>query len=419
MLCSRTERGSVRLHFPALISLSIAGNNFHTFDTAHIGLSAFALSTVSTLILDNNAFTSLVPLCKSIMQVFPNMASLSLQHNRVSSLTDPESTAEESLPIYTSVTSVSLSHNAITTRTLISSLPQLFPNLTSLRVSGNPFFHKPSSSSAAHTDEAAFSLTLARLPSLKTLNYSPITDKDRMDGELYYLSVAGKEISQLSQRTGGFPTSEDLKTLRQTWNRYEELCAKYEIENVLGMLLVSASNSSTAAVGTPTADSAPQTHPTGTARSKYPPGTLGARLLTITFLLSDNNDNSNNKNSSTNQSHTITLALTLDIYRVKGLLLRARGREWNLRPLAFDLEILSLPNSNSNSNSDGAESGGGEVVNGNGYAHAEYEEIPDSTRRIGDWIPEGMRECVVRVRRRKEAVEGVAQRMDLQRLMVV
>ena len=163
------------------------------------------------------------------------------------------------------------------------------------------------------------------------------------------------------------------------------------------MLLASAPKSSTVRIGTLDSGSARQVnHHTSTPSSKYPPGSLGARLVTITFLLSDNNNN-DKKDSTTAQSHTLTLPRTLDIYRVKALLLRARGKEWGLRPLAFDLQLLSPSNGD-----DG-----------------EYEEIPDSTRRIGDWIEEGLWECTIRVKPRDTGDEVVQRTMDLGRLMVV
>ncbi len=73
--------------------------------------------------------------------------------------------------------------------------------------------------------------------------------------------------------------------------------------------------------------------------------------------------------------------------------MRKVGREWGLRPLEFIFEIVQET---------------GEQV----------EEIPDSTRKIGDWMPEGVGDVVVRVRPRP-AVSGMEDgigRLALERL---
>lgn len=220
------------------------------------------------------------------------------------------------------------------------------------------------------------------------LNYSAVTDKDRMDGELYYLSLAEKEIQSAFGNTGSLESGE-AKAVLHDWGRYAELCRKYERENVVEKLAAQASNTRGTAVAGPQKQI-----------SRYPPNSLGARLVTITFCFHPGGTTTTKKVDSV----ALTLPRTLDVYRVKSLLMRKVGREWGLRPLAFVFELFTPPDG------DGMEGGHGE--------EGERELIPDSTRKIGDWIKEGEGECVVWVKPRRET--GVeAEKMDLSSLMTM
>ena len=102
----------------------------------------------------------------------------------------------------------------MTSFSFVSCLPPLFPNLTSLRISGNPVF-------ATITTEEAFILTLARIASLQILNYSTIKPGERTNAELYYLGKIGKELSTLP--------IERERAILFNHPRYEELCALHGI----------------------------------------------------------------------------------------------------------------------------------------------------------------------------------------------
>lgn len=62
-------------------------------------------------------------------------------------------------------------------------------------------------------------LTLARLGSLKTLNYSPITPKERLNAESYYLSLIVKEVS--------FAPEKEEAAILASHPRYKWLCEEY------------------------------------------------------------------------------------------------------------------------------------------------------------------------------------------------
>ncbi|ERF70687.1 hypothetical protein EPUS_02553 [Endocarpon pusillum Z07020] len=393
MLTRRNKDGSIDLLFPSLKSLSVAGNNLSTFFAPTPPSVSIVLTTVKTLVMDMNTFTSLVPLCISLIPLFPTLTTLSLQHNKISTFNSSTSTTDQPTPLYPSITTLNLSHNAITDSRVVSSLPELFPNLTSLQVSDNPFFSNLTSRTTHGIEDAAFLITVARLPTLTMLNYTSITEKDRMDGELYYLSVAEKEIQKALQNTQS-TTNNDFRRSLQDWARYIELCDKYDRVHIVGRSIAAQSAHSPKDTVPADAVSAASYRP-----PKYPPNTLGAQLVTLTFRLQTPSKNEpptttdTIPHSPTPESVTLTLPRTLDVYRVKSLLLRKIGREWNLKPLEFTFEIVQ-------------------------DAGEQVEEIPDSTRRIGDWIPESVGDVVLKVRPRPavSVMEDAIGSMALERL---
>ena len=66
-----------------------------------------------------------------------------------------------------------LSYNAVDSWEFINELPNIFPGLTGLRVAHNPLYVTRDGKEAIGVDES-FMLTLARIPFLKTLNYSVV-----------------------------------------------------------------------------------------------------------------------------------------------------------------------------------------------------------------------------------------------------
>ena len=62
-------------------------------------------------------------------------------------------------------------------------------------------------------------LTIARLPGLKILNFSAITEKDRLNAESYYLSLIVQELSLAPE--------EDAEKIKASHPRWKELCEEY------------------------------------------------------------------------------------------------------------------------------------------------------------------------------------------------
>lgn len=154
------------------------------------------------------------------------------------------------------------------------------------------------------TVDEAFMLTLARLASVTTVNYSKVSNQDRTNGELYYLSLIGKELS-------AFPESQERSILAQH-PRYSELCDIY---------------------GPPAIKRAGDPARGGAAVN---PRSLAARLVNFRFYLSPSAQFPERVRKDDNggiQEHAQEIPRTFDIYRVKAIVSRIFG----LQPLSFRL----------------------------------------------------------------------------------
>jgi hypothetical protein len=127
---------------------------------------------------------------------------------------------------------------------------------------------------------------------LKSLNFSPISDIDRRNAEMFYLSRIGKEMATV-------PESEE-HTVTSQHKRYTELCEKYDKPDVIRK-------------GTETIN----------------PDFLEARLIKFTFYMPSN--------TIPGQEDAIErrkeIPKGFDIYRVKGIV----GRLFGVKPLHIQL----------------------------------------------------------------------------------
>jgi len=152
------------------------------------------------------------------------------------------------------------------------------------------------------TVDEAFMLTLARLASVTTVNYSKVSQQDRTNGELYYLSLIGKELS-------AYPESHEQRILAQH-PRYRELCEIY---------------------GPPAIKRAGDSAKGGAAVN---PRSVAARLVNFRFYLSPSSQFPDHVRKNTGvQERTQEIPRTFDIYRVKAIVSRLFG----LPPLSFRL----------------------------------------------------------------------------------
>ncbi|TKA82906.1 hypothetical protein B0A55_01163 [Friedmanniomyces simplex] len=173
---------------PGLKTLDLSNNDY----TALADLSSVACSSVETLVLKNCTIATIV-----------NTASTNLR------------------PVFRSVQELDVRHNKVAVWNFFDQLPASFPSIKHLRTTGNPLYSNlRSHDGKALAAEDGYMLTIARLPSLETLNYSKITDKDRLNADTYYLGLIAAEISAASTDVGA-------ADVRERHPRFGALCEKY------------------------------------------------------------------------------------------------------------------------------------------------------------------------------------------------
>lgn len=192
--------------FSALTTFS-ASSNFYSSLTPH-----FLNPTITDLTLEENLFASLSAL--EPLTKMPNLQRLVLKSNKVSEIGAPA-------PMFpATLKEVDLSFNEITTWSFIEALEHVFPSLTSLRVSHNPLYDGlQSPDGRSLTADDGYMLTLARLGNVKMLNHSPISDKERLNAESYYLSLIVKEVQ--------FAPDHLRDQILSRHPRYKWLCEEY------------------------------------------------------------------------------------------------------------------------------------------------------------------------------------------------
>ena len=267
-------------------------------------------------------------------------------------------------------------------------LAHVFPGLSSLRVSGNPLYNQPPASSTVTnmperpmTVDEAYMLTLSRLSQLKTLNYSTITQKDRINGELYYLGLIRTEISLYS-------SSAEERILRDH-PRYRELCEIYEVADLK--------------------------RKTSDDDSAVNPRSLAAQLVSFSFYLkstapTDANPSSSNEVSDAPESSTMEfrreIPRSFDVYRIKAIV----SRYFSLPALRFRLvwetnewdpvEQGTAEEDEWDSEDEECEQNKRKQASNEGtqpkFVRRE-EEFPDSTKEIGFWLNDDIRNVRVRI----------------------
>lgn len=288
--------------FPNLNTLWLSQNELHTFDTA----ASETFPSVTNIVLENNHFSALASLA-ALFRHFPNVTSLSLQGNRIFTAGTPQGASA----LTTTLTSLNLASNAIDSFGLVDSLPTIFPALRSLRISKNPLYDSLAAQAAAistsgRPSDSPFYLTLARLPTLTTLNYTTISPRDREEGEIYYLFIIEKDIRAKLAAAPDVQAPEFLSHLQPQYPLYTRLCAKYDRPNILHA-------SSPAAVLE--ASKTPKFAAGNTS-------SLAGRLVRATFYL-----------AGTDKVLERPLPRTTPVYTLKSLL----ARHFGLPPLQFGL----------------------------------------------------------------------------------
>lgn len=183
-------------------------------------------ATLTSIYLEFNAFTSLSDIAS--LTALASLRNLHLKGNSISLI---ESDSTDGPPKFSNaLTYLDISYNRIHNWSFIDALPDSIPGLTSLRLSHNPVYNNPGfdggsdaavSAAKATVTEEAYMLTIGRLASLTSLNFSAVTPTDRNNAEMFYLSRIGRQLSSVPDS----PEAE-AKVVAQH-RRYKELCDLY------------------------------------------------------------------------------------------------------------------------------------------------------------------------------------------------
>lgn len=168
----------------------------------------------------------------------PQLRVVSLKDNQVDCIAQHGS--GEATILSRTVEDLDLGRNQILDWSVFDYLPQFFPALRSLRVSGNPLYTTlRSAENKALAAEDGYMLTVARLPTVTILNHSAIREKDRLNAEKYYLSQIAIALSRSN------PTQMDSVLARHP--RWSSLCQEYGEPDIQHSQSGSVSSSSLAA----------------------------------------------------------------------------------------------------------------------------------------------------------------------------
>ncbi|OCK78795.1 RNI-like protein [Lepidopterella palustris CBS 459.81] len=297
-------------------------------------------TTLTSLSLEDNLLTSISSI--SPLTTLPHLHRLIIKHNTISTLTAPGSP----LPVFSpSLTEVDLSYNEIASWDFIQGLEGVFPGLAALRIAHNPLYHSlQAADGRSLSPEDGYMLTIGRLGQLKSLNYSPITPKERLNSESYYLSHIALALTH---------TPLDLASqILASHPRYAFLCAEY------GEPVITRSTST------------------------IPPNSLAARLIKFTLHLGPSAQAAVKPGTPTSFVKEIPMGFSM--YSVLGLV----GKKVGLPPMKLRLVWET-----------GDWVGVGKAVGGG-------EEAWDSESSVDDWEGGGEKEGGERVPREVEMVAG-------------
>lgn len=225
---------------PSLSSLSLSNNELKA-----IGSEALP-EGVEILELAGNNFTAMSDLKN--LAAFPSLRNLVLKNCHVATIT---SDSEKQSSVFSpSIESIDLAYNTVASWSLFDSIDSAYPNLRHLRVTGNPLYIDLTSAEGKPlTAEDGYMLTIARLPQLETLNYSNISDKERLNSETYYLGQIAAELSRTP--------IEQVQEVLDRHPRWYALCEEYGEPSIKRQ----------------------------STRDELDPNILAAKLVTLTFTL--------------------------------------------------------------------------------------------------------------------------------------
>lgn len=163
--------------FPSIEVLNISQNDFGNFSTTIINFP----TTLEELIISGSELTC-IP--SNLFQ--GHIKNLNVSHNRIHTISSVETE---------SLTHLDISYNKIQSWKELDELNNNFPELSSLRINGNPLF-------AEENDHLAqFYQMIARFNNLTVLNGSLLSNDERKEAIFYFVSQVRKGLMEYDRNT--------------------------------------------------------------------------------------------------------------------------------------------------------------------------------------------------------------------------
>ncbi|KAI1488268.1 Thioesterase/thiol ester dehydrase-isomerase [Biscogniauxia mediterranea] len=282
-LMSWQEMCHFATHFPSLSTLVASTNQLSSLPA--VPLSTLS-STLTSLNLEFNDFTSITDIAS--LAGLKSLRNLHLKGNNISTIRQNPS---DELPVFSpSLQYIDVSYNKVGAWDFVDDLPLCFPGLVSLRFAHNPIYDNPDPEhtiNAKNVTEEAYMFTIGRLANIKALNFGSISQSDRQDAEMFYLTRIGKHLAAV-------PESEEAEVIKRH-KRYVELCELY---------------------GPPVVN----------RRKQVNPAFLEARLVTLQLIFHP-------ADQGETIHRTTKVPRSFDIYAVKGI----AGKLFGVKPLSLRL----------------------------------------------------------------------------------
>lgn len=248
---------------------------------------------IQELTLSGNAFTDLSALT-AWLSSSEHLLKLVLKNNRIAQIVKGPRTAHNG-GFPSCLEELDLSFNEISSWSFLDDLSTYAPGLTRLRITGNPVYRAQTRPNGKIVDESQISMiVIARMTRLKMLNFTAIADKDRLNAEMYYLSLIVEELSNAPEA--------EAKTIIACHPRYAELCEEY---------------------GAPSIERA--------EKNAYPPNSIAAQLISLRIYVS--NPPHSAQLPTRESPEVVEIPQSFTIYNVYGLV----GRHFGLVPSCLRL----------------------------------------------------------------------------------
>ncbi|PWN35997.1 uncharacterized protein FA14DRAFT_146124 [Meira miltonrushii] len=211
-LISWQEMCQIGLHMPSLESIQAGENGLNMFE-CDLADQKSPFPQLRQINLANNQISNW-PALLAALEICPKMERIILSDNEITSIPPvPHLTNEAKAR---KLLHISLNNNALQSWTDLENLDAWCLGLQSLSITAE---HCPFLASLDPRDIRP--LVVARLPHLQTLNHAAISQTERRDAELYYLSRMSKETAGMSsiQRDQLHPR---LRALEEKYGKQEE-----------------------------------------------------------------------------------------------------------------------------------------------------------------------------------------------------